>query len=109
MRRAPDLNPVVITTPHRVPSLPKVSLPYLEPGERVRSLARSQTFHPLWMFSYVPFVFVESFHRSRWPFVLILFILVVIVLGRKVLKKYKVGRIVVITDRRVLVRATTGQ
>jgi hypothetical protein len=64
------------------------------------------------MFSYLPLVFIESFHRSWWPFVLgivIIVIIVIIVLGRTVWKKNKVGRIVVITDRRVLVWATNGQ
>ena len=51
---------------------------------------------------------IEPFHRSWFPIIFGIAIIAVIVLGRTVWKK-KVGRIVVITDRRVLVWATNGQ
>jgi hypothetical protein len=88
-----------------------IASPYLEPGESVRRFESAQTFNPLWTFSYLPLVMIEPFHRSWFPFIFgiaIIAIIAIIVLGRTVWKK-KVGRIVVITDRRVLVWATNGQ
>ena len=85
-----------------------ISLPYLEPGERVRSFARAQTFNPLWMFSYLPLLLIEPFHRSWFPFIFGACIIVLIVLYFTVWNRKSMSRIVVITDRRVLVWATFG-
>jgi len=85
-----------------------ISLPYLEPGESVRRFARAQTFNPLWAFSNVPLLLlIEPFHRSWWPFIIGIGIIVLIILRLTVWKRIT-GRIVVITDRRVLVWATHG-
>ena len=85
-----------------------ISLPYLEPGERVKSFAQAQTFNPLWNFSYLPLLLIEPFHRSWFPFIFGACIIVLIVLRFTVWNKKSASRIVVITDRRVLVWATIG-
>jgi ABC-type protease/lipase transport system fused ATPase/permease subunit len=85
-----------------------LSSPYLEPGESVRRFAFAQTFNPLWNFSWVPvYVILGPFRLLLWYFIAFgAGIIVLIVLGLTVVKK--TGRIVVITDRRVLVWATVG-
>ena len=54
----------------------------------------------------MPLVLIEPFHRSWWPFIIGIVLIVSIVLKLTVRKS--VGRIVVTTDRRVLVWATFG-
>ena len=84
-----------------------ISLPYLEPGESVRRFALAQTFNPLWILEYVPLLLIGLFHHSLWPFIVEgVGVTVLIVLGLTILKR--AGRIVVITDRRVLVWASVG-
>lgn len=85
-----------------------MSLPRLEPGESVKRFVFAQTMNPLWSFAMVPmYVALGPFHRSPSLFIVIGVVFVVlIVLGSTVLKR--TGRIVVITDRRVLVWATIG-
>jgi len=98
-----------VTNEKRWKRVLSIASPYLEPGESVRRFESAQTFNPLWMFSYLPLVIIEPFHRSWFPFIFGIAIIAIIVLGRTVWKKKRVGRIVVVTDRRVLVWATNGQ
>ena len=67
-----------------------IASPYLHPGESVRQFELAQTFNPLWMFSYLPLVNIEPFHRSWFPIIFGIDIIAVIVLGRTVWKR-KVG------------------
>jgi hypothetical protein len=85
-----------------------MSSPFLEPGERERRFAFAQTFNPLWNFATVPvYVILGPFHRPLWPFIVIGFVaLVFLVLSLTVPRR--TGRIVVTTDRRVLVWASVG-
>jgi hypothetical protein len=85
-----------------------ITTPYLKPGESIGRFAFAQTLNPLWSFLSVPiYVILGPFHASPWPFIVLGVVLVVfVVLGLTVLTR--TGRIVVITDRRVLVWATVG-
>ena len=85
-----------------------VSSPYLEPGEGVRRFAFAQTLNPFWNFSWVlVYVILGPFHRSLWSFIVIgVGVIALIILGLTVGKR--TSRIVVVTDRRVLVWASTG-
>lgn len=85
----------------------EISSPYLEPGESVRRFAFAQTFNPLWNFVVVPvYVILGPMRLSLRLFIVIGVGLIVIVLGLTVFNR--TGRIVAITNRRVLVWATGG-